>query len=124
MESSNEVKSVQNPEEPETPEIGELQSFDLKIDYVTRQSQKKMKVDEKCDLIVDYVRNGRILVWEGGFDASTEMKLIKRSMEEIDHEHFLGLEIFSPNAGNSLFHRESRITIITPATCDVRFRTI
>ena len=96
----------------------------LKIDYITRQTQKKMNALEKCDLIVDHVRNGGILVFEGGLDPSTELQLIQKSMESIDHEKFIGLEIISPRKlGSSMFQRERRVTVITPANCDVHVRT-
>ncbi|MHA2362956.1 MAG: OapB/ArvB family protein [Candidatus Hodarchaeales archaeon] len=110
----------------ETSRSEESSQLDLKIDYVSRQSQKKMKDPEKCDLILNQIRNNRILIFEGGLDPKTEVRLIASAMEEIDHEFFLGLEIYSPGnkKSSSIFQRESRVTIITPANCDVRVRSI
>ena len=92
---------------------------------ITRQTQKKMKVGEKCDLIVKHIQNGGVLVFEGGLDPGTELQLIQKSMESIDHEKFIGLEIISPRkvGVSSMFQRESRVTVITPANCDVHVRT-
>ena len=95
----------------------------LKIDFITQKSQKKMKVS-LVDLIVDHVRNGRILVLEGGIDSPTELKLIEKSMAEIDHERFLGLEIKQSLASGKRSRKENKYTIIAPASCDVSFRTI
>lgn len=96
---------------------------DLKLDYVTRRTQRKMTTEEKCELILDRIRSDRILIFEGGLDPKDEAELVMQSMQNIDHESFFGLEIYSP-AKKSRFRGEARVTVITPANCEISCRTI
>jgi hypothetical protein len=105
-----------------------LDRNDIQIDFVTRTSQKKMKPEERCDLIIERIREGRILVLEGGLEPTDEALLVERTMLAIDHEKFMGIEICTPELSGikSGFMKkaEPRITIVAPSTMEMTVRTI
>jgi len=83
-----------------------------------------MHIDEKCDLVVQRCRAGKIVVFEGGLEPEEEANLIKASMENIDFEEFRGIEIYTPGdyyAKKGRFRRfpERRVTVIAPAATSV-----
>jgi hypothetical protein len=47
---------------------------------------------EKVRFILDQVVKGKVLVLEKGLTSSEEMDLIKLTMNEIDHDRFIGIE--------------------------------
>ena len=109
-------------------DISPKQELDLNIDFVTRSTLKRMSVDEKCDLILERVKEGRILVFEGGLDPTDEALLVEKTMLAIDHEKFMGIEICTPTiTTNKLGFRrrnEHKITIVAPSTVEMSVRTI
>lgn len=100
---------------------------DLKLDYILKNTQKKMSQDEKCEYIVKNVKQGKIIVFEGGLDPKDEVHLIEKSMEEIDHEAFFGIKLYSPVPKRStmnFFKMDSKVTIVTPAYVEMNCKTI
>ena len=105
-----------------------IEKNDLNIDFVTRSTLKRYKSDEKCDLIIDKVKQGRILVFEGGLDPVDEAKLVEKTMLAIDHEKFMGVEICSPQSTvtrmNLRKKNDQKITIVAPSNFEMSVRTI
>ncbi len=100
---------------------------DLKLDYILKNTQKKMSMDEKCDYIVENVKQGKIIVFEGGLDPKDEAHLIEKSMEQIDHEEFFGIKLYSPvpkKSASSFFRVDTKVTIVTPAYVEMNCKTI
>lgn len=98
---------------------------DLKMDYILKSTQKKMKTNEKCDFIVDNIRKGRVIIFEGGLDPKDEANLLEKSMMSIDHEQFFGINLYSPmpRKTGTFFKVETKITIVTPANMDMNCKT-
>lgn len=103
-----------------------LQIQDLKMDYILKNTQKKMNQEEKCNYIVENVKKGKIIVFEGGLDPKDEVVLIEKSMAQIDHEAFFGIKLYSPipKKSQTSFFGNSRVTIITPSYVDMLCKTI
>ena len=103
-----------------------LQTQDFKMDYILKHSQKKMNTEEKCNYIVDNVRKGKIIVFEGGLDPKDEAYLIEKSMLQIDHEEFFGIKLYSPipKKNQTSFFGNSKVTIITPSYVEMYCKTI
>ena len=79
---------------------------------------------EKIRLILDEVKDGKILVLEKGLTPSEEAKLIEMTMNEITPDEFSGIEIETypskqnPNFFEKLFKKpmiRTRLTVIGPA---------
>jgi hypothetical protein len=108
------------------PEV--IERNDLQIDFVTKNTLKKYNPDQKSDLIIEKVKQGRILVFEGGLDPSDEAKLVEKTMLAIDHEKFMGVEICSPqtNANRLQLRKknEQKITIVAPSNFEMSVRTL
>lgn len=107
----------------------ELTDADVQIDFITKISHKKMRSDEKCDLILQRARQGHILVVEGGLDPEDETVLLERTMMVIDHEKFMGIDIYTPdslvNIKSGFFRKpEIKLTIIAPTNIALSFKTI
>ena len=69
----------------------------------------------------------RVIVIEGGLNCSEEALLIQKSMSEIDHEKFLGVEIFTNGTHSNergIFRKtEKKVTVIAPASTELAVRT-
>jgi hypothetical protein len=102
------------------------QTQDLKMDYILKNTQRKMNMDEKCSYIVENVKKGKIIVFEGGLDPKDEVYLIEKSMLQIDHEEFFGIKLYSPipKRTSPFFKIETKVTIITPSYVDMSCKTI
>ena len=103
-----------------------VQTQDLKMDYILKNSQKKMNTEEKAEYIVNNIKQGKIIVFEGGLDPKDEAFLIERSMAEIDHEEFFGIKLYSPvpKKSQTSFFGNSRVTIVTPSYVEMNCKTI
>jgi hypothetical protein len=91
---------------------------DLRIDFVTISTTKKMDVTQKCDFILSKLQNERVVVFEGGLQPEEEAELIQEAMKHIDHEDFMGYRILSPAPvrTSGLFSRKDiRMTVIAPS---------
>ena len=100
---------------------------DLKLDYILKHTQKKMSTEDKCNYIVDNVKQGKIIVFEGGLDPKDEAYLIEKSMMQIDHEEFFGIKLYSPipkKSTSGFFRMDSKVTIVTPAYVEMNCKTI
>ena len=92
----------------------------LKMDFVSSEALKNSTNMEKISMIVDKVKEGDLLVIEGGLTPSEEAELIETTMREIDIENFVGIDIYTLEKDKSSFFGLSKkktigITIIGPA---------
>ena len=92
----------------------------LKMDFLSSDALKNRSSMEKIAMIVDKVKNGDLLVMEGGLTPNEEAELIETTMREIDVENFLGIDIYTLEKDQSTFFGLSKrktvgITIIGPA---------
>lgn len=92
----------------------------LKMDFLSSDALKNRSSMEKIAMIVDKVKNGDLLVMEGGLTPNEEAELIETTMREIDVENFVGIDIYTLEKDQSTFFGLSKrktvgITIIGPA---------
>ncbi|MFX0207161.1 MAG: DUF2073 domain-containing protein [Candidatus Hodarchaeota archaeon] len=98
--------------------------MELKIDFVTENTTKKMNSTQKCDFIISKLRRDRVVVFEGGLNPNEEAILIEEAMSHIDHETFLGYKIITPtplrgpNTGIFSRHKDIKMTVIAPHDYD------
>lgn len=97
----------------------------IRLDLVAQDRLKPMQSAEKIRFILDEVEAGKVLVLESGLTPPEEAQLIQATMAEIDHEHFLGIEMQSyaldpPTRWERWFHGftkgKRRTIVIGPAT--------
>lgn len=67
----------------------------IQMDLISEDKLNGMTSMEKVRLILDEVRNGKILVLEKGLTPSEQTKLIELTMTEITPDDFSGIEIES-----------------------------
>ena len=115
---NDEIENVSFPEE--------IPVQDLRLDYILKSTQKRMKTDDKCEFIVSNVKQGRVLIFEGGLDPKDEASLLEKSMMSIDHEEFFGINLYSPmpKKAGTFFKVDTKVTIVTPANMDMNCKTI
>jgi len=102
---------------------------EVQMDLISGEKLEKMTSMEKIRLILDKVKNGKIVVLESGLTSDEEVRLIEMTMTEIRVDEFSGIEIESypsKKEGSFLdriFGRalKSRMTVIGPAN---QLRTI
>lgn len=96
----------------------------VQMDLISEEKLSEMTAMEKIRLILDEVKEGKIIVLEKGLTPSEEAKLIEMTMTEITPEEFSGIEIESypsnqnPNLLEKLFKKpmiKTRLTVIGPA---------
>ena len=96
----------------------------VQMDLISEDKLSQMTAMEKIRLILDGVKEGKILVLERGLTPSEEAKLIEMTMTEITPDEFVGIEIESyPSKKNQklldkLFRKtviRTRLTVIGPA---------
>ena len=63
----------------------------ISIDLISRERLDELG-EEKIRFVLDQVKNGKVLVLENGLTPAEELDLIKFTMNEIDHDHFIGVE--------------------------------
>ena len=94
------------------------------MDLISEEKMAEMTAMEKIRLILDGVKEGKILVLERGLTPTEEAKLIEMTMTEITPEDFPGIEIESyPSSHNQklidrIFRKpavRTRLTVIGPA---------
>ncbi len=94
--------------------------MDLRIDFVTESTTRKMNSSQKCDFIISKLKSDRVVVFEGGLEADEEAILIEETMNQIDHELFMGYKIItptplrSPSSGLFSRHKNIKMTVIAP----------
>ena len=102
---------------------------EVQMDLISEEKLEKMTSMEKIRLILDKVKNGKIVVLESGLTSDEEVRLIEVTMTEIRVDEFSGIEIESypsKKEGSFLdriFGRalKGRMTVIGPAN---QLRTI
>ncbi len=67
----------------------------IQMDIISEDKLNGMTSMEKVRLILDEVRNGKILVLEKGLTPGEQTKLIELTMTEITPDDFSGIEIES-----------------------------
>lgn len=92
----------------------------LKMDFLSSTALDSQTSMEKVSMIVDRVKNGDLVVIEGGLTPEEEAELIETTMREIDVENFMGIDIYTLEKDKTSLFGLSRkktvgITIIGPA---------
>ncbi|MDI9611269.1 MAG: DUF2073 domain-containing protein [Archaeoglobales archaeon] len=93
----------------------------VQMNLISKERLSKMGSMEKIRMILDSVKEGKIVVLETGLTPEEEAKLIELTMLEIDHEKFMGIEVESyPYREKSVFSKifgkkQGRLTVIGPA---------
>ncbi|MDY6985360.1 MAG: DUF2073 domain-containing protein [Candidatus Thermoplasmatota archaeon] len=92
----------------------------ISIDLISEEMLGRMGRYEKVRFILDNVKNGKILVLEKGLEPREEAELIERTMNEIDQDKFIGIELESYESRGSIWERimrkkRTRMEVIGPA---------
>jgi uncharacterized protein len=96
----------------------------VQMDLISEEKMAEMTAMEKIRLILDGVKEGKIIVLERGLTPTEEAKLIEMTMTEITPDDFPGIEIESyPSSQNQklidrIFRKpvvRTRLTVIGPA---------
>jgi hypothetical protein len=92
----------------------------LKMDFLSSSMLNSRTSMEKISMIVDRVKNGDLVVIEGGLTPEEEAELIETTMREIDVDNFMGIDIYTLEKDKKSFFGLSKskivgITIIGPA---------
>ncbi len=92
----------------------------LKLDFLSSTALESLTSMEKISMIVDRVKNGELMVIEGGLSPEEEAELIETTMREIDVEEFVGIDIFTLEKDQRSFFGLSKkktvgLTVIGPA---------
>ena len=98
----------------------------VQLNLISKDKLDKMASMEKLRMILESVKDGKIVVLESGLTPEEEAKLIELTMLEIDHKNFIGIEIETyPQKEKSFFDKfkgkKGRLTVIGPAN---RLKTI
>ena len=95
---------------------------DIAFNLISRQKINSFTSEEKLNFIIKEVKNGKILVLEQGLTAVEQTSLIERTMKEIEHDTFIGVEMEgysedTPTFIQKLFGKakKPRMTLIGPA---------
>jgi len=103
----------------------------LSIDFIPIEILNKSPIDERVEIILEKIKNKKIVVLNSRFDPKDEATLIKRTMESVNRS-FTGVEICSLSSSelmgdtnlfakikesliNLLTGSKSGITVIGPA---------
>jgi len=94
----------------------------IQVNIVSKQKLEKLTSDDKLQFIIDEVKLGNVLVLEHGLTAFEQTELIKRTMEEIEEDTFIGIEMEGykedrPTFVQKIFRmiKKPRVTLIGPA---------
>jgi uncharacterized protein len=92
----------------------------LKMDFLSSDAIASSTSMEKVSMIVNKVKDGDLVVIEGGLTPEEEAELIETTMREIDVENFMGIDIYTLEKDEKSFFGLSKkktigITIIGPA---------
>ena len=94
----------------------------ISFNLVSRQKLDEFTSEEKLKFILKEVKNGKILVLEHGLTPLEQANLIERTMKEIEHDTFIGVEMEGYGQDNPTFfqklfgiNKRPRITLIGPA---------
>ena len=89
-----------------------------RVDFIPFGEVHDLTPDEKIRYILSKVMRNTILVLESGLTHSEELNLIEKTMGKIDYDDFIGVKLFSFDAGedfrwNKLFGKGSKNKIFT-----------
>lgn len=94
----------------------------IQVNIISKQKLEKLTSDDKLQFIIDEVKLGNVLVLEHGLTPFEQTALIKRTMEEIKEDTFIGIEMEGykddkPTLIQKVFRmiKKPRITLIGPA---------
>ena len=94
----------------------------ISFNLVSRQKLGELSSDEKLKFILKEVKKGKILVLEHGLTAMEQTNLIEKTMKEIEHDTFIGVEMEGYGQDNPSFiqkilgmAKKPRMTLIGPA---------
>lgn len=101
-------------------EMEDVKTNALKMDFLSSDAIKTSTSMEKISMIVTKVKEGDLVVIEGGLTPEEEAELIETTMREIDVEKFVGIDIHTLEKDEKSFfglskRRKIGITIIGPA---------
>lgn len=103
----------------------------IRVDLLRESQLKDMGRTEKIRYIIDRVREGRVVILEHGLNPDEHALLIEKTMTEIDHDEFTGVDVESyPDTERSrsddrsildkIFNRNNKsksdLTVIGPAS--------
>jgi hypothetical protein len=94
----------------------------VQVNLVSKQKLEQLTSKDKLRFIIEEVKRGNILVLEHGLTAFEQTELIKRTMEEIKEDTFIGIEMEgykeeNPTLVQKIFRmiKKPRMTLIGPA---------
>jgi len=92
----------------------------LKMDFISSEALENATSFEKISMIINKVKDGSVVVMEGGLTPGERTELIETTMREIDIENFVGIDVHTLERDSSSFFGLSKkktvvITIIGPA---------
>jgi len=97
-------------------------STEIPFHLVSKSKLDTLTTTEKLTFILNEVKKGRILVLEQGLTATEQASLIKNTMNEIDQDTFIGIEMEGYRDEKTSFIqrvfgliRKPRMTVIGPA---------
>lgn len=74
----------------------------IRVDLLRQSQMDDMGRTEKIRYIIDRVREGRVVILENGLHPDEHALLIEKTMTEIDHEEFTGVDVESyPDRDNN-----------------------
>ncbi len=76
----------------------------IPIEFIAKERIEDQTFDEKLDMILDEVKDGKILVLEEALNPDEERRLIQGAMESVD-EDFPGIEFSSLDGHEDMFDR-------------------
>ena len=94
----------------------------IAFNLISRQKLGGLSSDEKLKFILKEVKNGKILVLEQGLTPVEQANLIEHTMEEIEQDTFIGVEMEGYSEDRPTFLQKlfgltnrPRLTLIGPA---------
>ena len=94
----------------------------ISVNLISRQKLEELSSNEKLKFILKEVQRGRILVLEHGLTPIEQTSLIERTMKEIEHDTFIGIEMEGYGEDRPTFVqkilgmiKKPRMTMIGPA---------
>ena len=96
----------------------------IPINLISKESLEALPSTERVDFVLREVKEGKVLILEMGLSALEEAVLIEKTMKEIDHKTFIGIEFQSYSKRDTgtwldrLLKRKSapRMAVIGPAS--------
>jgi hypothetical protein len=94
----------------------------IAFNLVSRNKLEEFSSEEKLKFIIKEVKSGKILVLEHGLTPIEQANLIERTMKEIEHDTFIGVEMegYGPDSSSFIQKllgvvKKPRMTLIGPA---------